>query len=175
MWTVHECETALWQRYLLTVHTSLTETAPRHPRKPHKRQKKTNQQQVVWTHGWNPGLTHIHKTGCWKEWKPKHASSQRDPKRHVVVIIPPTKSVMPLLPFSPLFTSSIYRFNSPSQHHLGSFSINFFFSRSLSPLFACISWSSKASKRTPRSLQIETWRLPIYSIFPRATFYISVQ
>lgn len=96
------------------------------------------------------------------EWK-KHACRQEGPERHVAPITLPVSSSMPLLPFLPLFiTSSVSFFNSSSQHQPGYFLPIFFYLLSLSPLSACISRSSKASKRAPRSLQLETWRVPIY-------------
>lgn len=113
-----------WHRFLEDVHAKPT------------RGTKSNQQRAVWTRGWNPGSTHIHKTntGCWSEWKQKHACSQEGPERHVVVITLPANSVMPLLPFFRLcsITSSICYFNSPSQHRPGSFPSIF------SSLFLCL-------------------------------------
>lgn len=144
-------------------------------------QEALNQQRAVWTRGWNPGSTHVHKTntGCWSEWKQKHACSEEGPERHVVVITLPANSVMPLLPFFRLcsITSSICCFNSPSQHRPGSFPSNF------SSLFLCLLCLhvSPAAARLARELQLifatRNMTPPnLYShVLPRLGFDISVQ
>lgn len=118
---------------------------------------KPNQQQAVWTWGWNPGWTHVHKTntGCWMEAKTRLLSGR--PRKTCGSDCTARCLCFPSRLCSSLLLSAFS--TRPLSITLGTF--YFLFPLSLSLLSAWISWR-----------ELEMWRVPIYtsaSIFPWAT------
>lgn len=114
---------------------------------------KPNQQQAVWTQGRNPGWTHVHKpnTGCRMEETRLSSGRPGQTCGSDYTTCEQLDASAPLFAFVHHFVCQ-----------LGYFLSIFFYPLSLSPLSACISRSTKASERAPRSLQLEMWRVPIY-------------